>query len=166
MARRDGVHDAALDGLIHDLSRSPVRHGSAALLWQLTGDGEDLCELLWRELRGGARSWRVLQQPHDKASEVLVFHALLLRLYKPMMLLCPSHPPPPYPLSIDAEFPRLLDVGDSIRRHQDDAGTLDQAVGSVCLVAAPSFEDAALALGHTDLDGSGHVQAPLGTGIW
>ncbi|MFT4626567.1 MAG: hypothetical protein ACI8PZ_005244, partial [Myxococcota bacterium] len=107
-------------------------------------DSEDSGELLRGEGRRGPRSWGVLQQLYEEASKVRVIRAFLLRLHKPKTPIVPPLPPASNSLPVNAEAASLLHVGHPIRRHEDDAASLDEAVWSARLVATPSVEDAAL----------------------
>ena len=69
LGRRDRRDDAALGGLVGQFVRRPVGDGPAGLLGGLSGDGQDLSDLLGGEFAGGAGAGFVAEDPFDGPSQ-------------------------------------------------------------------------------------------------
>lgn len=83
MSFGDGLDHAPLDHLVCEFPRRPVGHRTAAVLWLLAGDGEDLRQLLGAEGARPARPRFIGEHVADQRGKILVAGVLLLCGSKP-----------------------------------------------------------------------------------
>ena len=129
MSDGNGGHNAALDDLVGQFPRRPVGNRTPGLFGRLTGDRQDLSDLLGGELAAAPRPRQVAENLFHGVSEDRRFLQALDdgQLGKGLL---PASPPAADPVPLALEFFGDRFVGETVKGEQEDFGAVGQSLGS------------------------------------
>jgi hypothetical protein len=121
----------------------------AALLGGLTGDGQDLSDLLGSELGGSTGAWFIAQDRFDRPSQACAGFAAL-DVNEPVPRLGPASSPASHLAVCETDPLGDVFIEKAVERHQDDRGTLPKPRGR-CGGTGEGPKDFLLSFGDGDL---------------